>query len=217
MVTMVLAKNNPGAGLVGALALSVALHVALIYGIAGEQRNVAESVGKAEKKSVIEVNILENLTVDAPPPALSPGLKTEQALVAHPPVISRPFGEKREQTSPAVSTGEKNMDAAIVVTTAAAAAAPVTTLTNPAKALTPIRPIYPAIARERNITGRVTTKLLIDEAGVVVDSSVVNAEPAGLFEASALAAVRNTPFSPATRNGMAVRSEKQIVVTYRLE
>ena len=72
MITMVLAKNNPGAGLVGALALSVALHVALLYGIAGEQRNVAESDGKAEKKSVIEVNILENLTADAPPPALSP-------------------------------------------------------------------------------------------------------------------------------------------------
>lgn len=218
MVTMVLAKNNPGTGLVGALALSVALHVALLYGIAGEQRNVAENAGKAEKKSVIEVNILENLTVDAPPPALSPVSKVEQALVASPPAISRPPGEKREQTSPLVSAGEKNTDATMVATTAAVAvAAPVTTLTNPAKALTPIRPIYPAIARERNITGRVTTKLLIDEAGVVVDSSVVNAEPAGHFEASALEAVRNTPFSPATRNGVAVRSEKQIVVTYRLE
>ena len=216
MVTMVLAKNNPGAGLVGALALSVALHVALLYGIAGEQRNVAESDGKAEKKSVIEVNILENLTADAPPPALSPVSKVEQALVASPPAISRPLGEKKEQTSPSVSAGEKNTDAAIVATTAAAAVA-VTAITTFAKALTPVRPAYPATAREGNITGRVTAKLLIDETGTVVNSSVVNAEPAGHFEASALVALRSTRFSPATRNGVAVKSEQQMVVTYRLE
>lgn len=211
---MVLAKNDSGAGLAGALALSVVLHAALIYGIAGDQRNTAESAGKVEKKSIIEVSILENSAVDAIIPASVPS--TGQVLVASPTAISRPHREKKGQTSPPVSAGGKNTDAVMVATTTATTT-PVTTVTNPAKALIPIRPIYPATAREGNITGRVTTKLLIDEAGVVVDSSVVNAEPAGLFEASALEAVRKTPFSPATRNGVAVRSEKQIVVTYRLE
>jgi len=216
---MIPAKNNPGAGLVGALALSVALHAALLYGIAGGQRNTAESAGKLEKKSVIEVSISENTVADT---ALPTSVRsTGKALVASPAaIISRPSGEKREQTSLSVSAGEKNTSAAIVVTTAAdssAATAPVNAVTTFAKALTPVRPIYPAIARERNITGRVTTKLLIDEAGVVVDSSVVNAEPAGLFEASALEAVRKIPFSPATRNGVAVKSEQQMVLTYRLE
>ena len=213
---MLLARNNPGARLVGALALSAALHVALLYGIAGDPRSATESAGKAEKKSVIEVSILENSTVDAIPPAVP---STGQALVASPPTISRPPGEKREQTSPSVSAGEKNTGEVMVATTSdsSAATAPVAAVTTFAKALTPIRPIYPAIAREGNITGRVTAKLLIDEAGVVVDSSVVNAEPAGLFEASALEAVRKTPFSPATRNGVAVKSEQQMVLTYRLE
>lgn len=214
---MVLAKNNPGARLGGALALSVALHVALLYGIAGEQRNVAESAGKAEKKSVIEVTILENLTMNAPPPALSSGLKVEQALVTRPPAISRPEAN-REPASPPVSTGGKNTDAVTVATTAAATATvAVTAVTTFAKALAPVRPDYPATAREGNITGRVTAKLLIDETGTVVNSSVVNAEPAGHFEASALAALRSTRFSPATRNGVAVKSEQQMVLTYRLE
>lgn len=215
---MVLAKNNPGTGLAGALALSVALHVALIYGIAGDRWNIAESTGKAEKKSVIEVSISENLAADAPLLAATPSIG--RALVAPPPAISRSSGENREQTSPSVGAGGKNTDEMIVATTAAdssSATASVATVTTPAKALAPVRPDYPAAAWERNITGRVTTKLLINEAGVVVDSTVMNAEPAGYFEASALAAVHNTRFSPATRNGVAVKSEKQITVTYRLK
>lgn len=216
MVRMVLAKNNPGAGLAGALALSAALHVALIYGIAGDRRNIAESAGKAEKKSVIEVSISENSAADATLLAAVPSIG--RTLVASPPAISRPSGENRGQTSPSVAASGKNTDAGVATAAATATAAvAVTVVTTTAKALTPIRPAYPATAREGSIEGRVTTKLLIDEAGMVVDSAVVNAEPAGHFEASALAAVRSTRFSPATRNGVAVRSEKQIVVTYRLE
>ena len=216
---MILAKNNPGTRLVGALALSAALHVALIYGIAGDQRNAIESAEKSEKKSVIEVSISENLVAGAPPPAAA-ALKVRQALVAFPSVISRPPEEKRGQVSPTVSADRENTDVALVATTAtdsSAATTSVTTVTTSARALTPIRPIYPTIARERNITGRVTTKLLINEAGVVVDSTVVSAEPVGHFEASALEAIRKISFSPATRNGVAVKSEQQMVITYRLE
>jgi len=212
---MILAKNNPETRLVGALALSAALHVALIYGIAGDRRNIAEHTGSTGKKSVIEVNISENSVVDATLPAPVP--KTGQTLVSPPPVaISSPLKEKWGHAYPSVATSGKNPDDEAVITAATTAVA-VTAVTTFAKALTPVRPDYPTTAREGNITGQVTAKLLIDETGAVVNSSVVNAEPAGHFEASALAALRRTRFSPATRNGVAVKSEQQMVVTYRLE
>ena len=255
---MVLARNNPGIGLAGALALSAALHIALIYGIAGGQRNVAESTGKAEKKSVIEVSILENSaisplslalmepltnrlgwqTTPAKSLVISPQagrggsagyLAGERTSVPAPAPSRTPDGTSQslplqavrgDHAYPSVSAGGKNTAEVMVAATtsdSSAATAPVTAVTTFAKALTPVRPDYPATAREGNITGQVTAKLLINETGVVVDSSVVNAEPAGHFEASALAALRSTRFSPATRNGVAVKSEQQMVVTYRLE
>ena len=222
MVIMALARNSfPVPRLAGALALSAALHAALIYGIAGDRRNMDVGAGK---RSVIDVSISENsaAATDATLPFPSPVLKAGQALATSPPAISRPLREKGEQASPPVSADGKNTGEVIVAATnstsaATTAAVTVTAITTFAKALTPVRPDYPATAREGNITGRVTAKLLINETGVVVDSAVVNAEPAGHFEASALEAVRSTRFSPATRNGVAVRSEKQIVVTYRLE
>jgi len=86
-----------------------------------------------------------------------------------------------------------------------------------AKAAHPIHPVYPEDAHLEEIEGQVTVALLIDAAGAVRRTEIVRAQPAGYFEESAQQALRNSRFIPAQQNGIAVDSEKQIVVTYRLE
>ena len=84
------------------------------------------------------------------------------------------------------------------------------------KAVRSIKPAYPDKAAEQGIEGSVVLLLLIDEAGVVKEASVAEANPEGYFEVSTLAAFRNEPFKPAQKNGRAVKSRVLIRVTYEL-
>jgi protein TonB len=79
-----------------------------------------------------------------------------------------------------------------------------------------IVPSYPARAADAGISGNLILLLLIDEAGVVRDASVAEANPEGWFEESALEAFRNARFAPAQRKGRAVKSRVLIRVTYEL-
>lgn len=80
------------------------------------------------------------------------------------------------------------------------------------QAAQPVRPEYPDVAAE----GYVTLKLLIDDGGKVREASVVDAQPPGAFEESALAAFRAARFLPGQRNGRPVKSQILIKVTYEL-
>lgn len=79
------------------------------------------------------------------------------------------------------------------------------------QALVPVDPPYPASVSD--VAGEVTVLLAIDEFGVVQDSSVVTAQPPGYFEESALRAFKMARFAPAQRDGRPVRS--RIVVKVR--
>jgi periplasmic protein TonB len=81
----------------------------------------------------------------------------------------------------------------------------------------PIQPVYPDRARVLGKEGTLKLKVRIDTLGQVVDVEVVEAEPAGLFEASALEAFRNAHFHPAIRQGRFVRYEAFIRVEFRLD
>jgi protein TonB len=83
-------------------------------------------------------------------------------------------------------------------------------------ALYPIKPGYPDKAAEQGVEGNVVLLLLIDGAGAVKEATVVEAEPEGYFEESALATFRNARFAPAQKNGRAVKSRVLIRVTYEL-
>ncbi|MGE0711436.1 MAG: energy transducer TonB [Planctomycetota bacterium] len=64
---------------------------------------------------------------------------------------------------------------------------------------TPIE--VPAAARSRNLSGRLLLSLLIGKDGRVRQAKVLEAEPAGVFDAAALSAVRTWEFEPATYRG----------------
>ncbi len=75
-------------------------------------------------------------------------------------------------------------------------------------------PVYPPEARRAGIEGEVTVRYDVDVEGRVVNARVKAAEPAGLFDAAALAAVQTWRYNPQIRNG-SVEQVENIVSTVR--
>jgi protein TonB len=73
---------------------------------------------------------------------------------------------------------------------------------------------YPQPARAQGIAGTVTLLVLIDEAGRVTGTSVVDAVPEGLFDDSARQALSRAAFIPARREGRRVRSRILVSISY---
>lgn len=73
---------------------------------------------------------------------------------------------------------------------------------------------YPENAARDDLSGTVTLLLLIDELGVVVEATVLSAEPPGYFEDAAIESFRSVLFQPAQRNGRPVKSRLPVEVTF---
>lgn len=71
---------------------------------------------------------------------------------------------------------------------------------------------YPSRARTRNISGFVTLSLLVKADGSLSDVRVLEAEPAGVFEETALSCIRGWKFEPASYEGqpVAVRARQTL-------
>jgi TonB family protein len=76
-------------------------------------------------------------------------------------------------------------------------------------------PAYPPLAQSEQLEASVPLEIVVDVAGSVVEARVL--EPAGNgFDAAALAAVKRYRFSPAQKNGRAVRVRMRWVVEFKL-
>ncbi|MEZ4464293.1 MAG: energy transducer TonB [bacterium] len=75
---------------------------------------------------------------------------------------------------------------------------------------------YPAAARGRGVQGHVIMRLLVGEAGEVERVKVVEAEPAGVFEAGAQDAMRRCRFEPARYQGRPVKVWAEQRVVFKL-
>ncbi len=78
--------------------------------------------------------------------------------------------------------------------------------------LQPVKLKYPDSPDK--VGGRVLVMLLIDEAGAVDEISIAEAEPAGYFEHTVHAAFSSARFSPARKDGHAVKSRVLVRVNY---
>ncbi len=94
---------------------------------------------------------------------------------------------------------------------------PTRQLDRPPRGMNTITPEYPREARRRGIEGNVRLRLRIDEEGRVREAEALEGTPPGMFEAAALAAFESARYTPALRNGRAVRSEIEIRVVFRLD
>jgi protein TonB len=191
-----------------ALALSVALHASLIYGVA---------VGRSESRPA-------NMIFARLQPAEDAWQVAPAATHAATP--RRLVNTIPEAQNAASSSGPpKPLPAQAVASVRDDSRAPaleVPVLVDPTwytatdldlypQALAPVDPPFPAAVSD--VTGEVTVLLAIDEFGAVQDSSVVTAQPPGYFEESTLRAFKMARFAPAQRDGRPVRS--RIVVKVR--
>jgi len=67
-----------------------------------------------------------------------------------------------------------------------------------------VAPVYPKRAMTRKIEGHVLLEFTVTEEGAVSDPVVVEADPPGVFDESALTAVRKFRYKPAVVDGKAV-------------
>lgn len=81
--------------------------------------------------------------------------------------------------------------------------------------LAPIRPTYPAIAREARIQGTVVVEAIISKAGTVERARVVSGPP--MLAATALSAIQQARYEPYKLNGNSVEVETTISVIFRLD
>jgi periplasmic protein TonB len=84
------------------------------------------------------------------------------------------------------------------------------------QALQRVEPSYPARARKQGICGRVVLRFLVEPNGQVSRPSILEANPEGYFEQSALEAIRHWRFKPGIYRGKAVATWVVLPVQFKL-
>jgi len=81
-----------------------------------------------------------------------------------------------------------------------------------------IQPQYPPRAASRGIEGWVRVQFNITPSGSVIDATVSDSEPRGMFDRAALEAVSRWKYNPKVEGGVAVeRRGVQVLLTFQLE
>lgn len=86
-----------------------------------------------------------------------------------------------------------------------------------AKAIKKIDPHFPPFAREKNVSGFVVVEVQVSTSGQPVKIRVLESQPPGVFDASALEAMRSWVFEPAMNRGQPVASNVIQRVRFDLE
>lgn len=79
-----------------------------------------------------------------------------------------------------------------------------------------VSPVYPQEARERRLAGKVILRAVVDRTGSVSDLQLLRSEPVDYepFVTSALSAVRQWRYHPATRDGQPVDAYMTVVIQF---
>jgi protein TonB len=191
-----------------AVALSAVLHVFLIYGF-----SLPAESGPAAWSTIINAHLAPLPSSASPQHATMPGHNRAPDPVRRAELLPIPHDVVAPLTAPEAAPVAADPDPVVATSDAANIPSIPDPIHYPARdldiypqALNPIRPVYPQEARAAQIGGSVTLLVLIDEAGRVVDTSVADAAPGGLFEQAAMQAMAGSTFYPAQKDGRTVRS-----------
>ena len=77
-----------------------------------------------------------------------------------------------------------------------------------------VDPEFPEIAREQDLTGYVDLEFLVHADGSVTDVTVLRAQPPGIFEKSAVTAVRQWRYRPVQRDGIPVDEHARLRLNF---
>jgi protein TonB len=78
-----------------------------------------------------------------------------------------------------------------------------------------VEPVYPGDALQKGVRGEVRLRITVDTEGRVKHAEVISSSPSGVFEESALAAVRRWRFKPIVVNGKAVEASAATTVVFQ--
>ena len=194
-----------------AVVLSATLHLYLIYGL-----SLRPSHGSADRVSIINARLLPEPAVMKRPTLAVPAPQRIRIPPVLPQVLSLP--EPIESPVPAAQalpdrdrSPEPEVSIGSLPDPVHYAARDLDVYPQP---LIRIEPLYPQAALAGEIGGSVTLLILIDESGRVTDVSVVDASPQDVFEESARRALAATAYTPAQKDGRAVRSRILVKFDY---
>ena len=159
--------------------------------------------------------------VVAPPPTPKVAERTEVPAASVVPHIAA--ADAGSVSSPSVPAVVQAPAAAVPSPAVAAEEAPAAAMPAPGpRALRVVQPSYPIVALRNGVAGKVDLEFRVDGEGRVRDIHVLSAQPAGVFEQSAIAALRQwrfeAPAAPArftrsfafTRGGSAAENCREI-------
>jgi TonB family protein len=86
-------------------------------------------------------------------------------------------------------------------------------LDSPPRIATIVKPAYPPLALKARIGGTVVLRVLVSEKGLPAEVAVLRGAPAGL-DGAAVGAVRRWTFTPATKDGVAVRTWMTVPIPF---
>lgn len=76
---------------------------------------------------------------------------------------------------------------------------------------------YPKLALDKEIEGKISMALAINEKGYVTSADIIEAYPSGLFETAATSVAKRMLYYPATNNCKATPSTAKLTVMYKLD
>jgi TonB family protein len=81
-----------------------------------------------------------------------------------------------------------------------------------ADVISSVKPVYPRVARSMGVSGKVNVRVVISEAGRVVEATALSGPMT--LQGAAVAAARQWVYKPATLNGIPVKTESVVTFTF---
>lgn len=179
------------------------MRVDALHDAAALQKSFADSVKPSEADAVIVASA--SRPSPSPSPAIAAVPPSAASIASETRVEARPPRDGRTQQSSVAASSEPSVGTATTPRELIVQAAPVRT----APALQLVRdaePRYPARALTRRVEGRVELSFTVLPDGSVSDVQVVQAEPAGVFDRSAVDAAQRWRFAPIPASAVTTRT-----------
>jgi periplasmic protein TonB len=213
-------------GLAAAFSLTATATSLLLVGALGADLDSAEPIVEGSRAQVVLPPPPESLPPPDPAEAPPTEIPARPSAAVPPPKVQRPSATPPTPSGLTSLTGPGGLPLgplgelpSIDRLPDSAFAEPTTepAPTTPARVTHRPAPRYPALAQRRGIEGHVTVVMRIDERGRVVDAVIVDADPPGIFDETALRTVRQYRFDPARSGNRPVASRLEQTIRFELE
>jgi protein TonB len=197
-----------GSSFILALAITMGLFFLMQSLISQDAR-----LGKTSKNKVIEfVRVKQDSAIQEKQRELPDKPKKEEP----PPPPDLDFSAPEDATGETMSIAASSVD--LGVSMAGGTGIGVASADSDVAPLVRVLPVYPARAQERGIEGYVIVEFSIGPDGTVKDATVLESEPASIFDRAALRAIRKWKYKPKVEDGVAVmRTGIKVRMPFELE